>query len=144
VFDMGVGRCLWFGCGADVERIGRTVASFSPTRQPDLWSGLGVACTYAGGVGETVVKAVRDLAGPHEAHLKQGAVFATKLRHRAGNVVEHTELACQVLCGLSVEEAVHMVDAAFEGLPPDGAEPAYEILRRRVQNQLTLAEELHR
>jgi hypothetical protein len=37
---------------------------------------------------------------------------------------------------------MRMVDAAFEGLPPDGREPAYEVLRRRVQVQFELSEEL--
>jgi hypothetical protein len=74
--------------------------------------------------------------------LKQGSVFAVKLRHRAGTVVEHTKLACQTLAGLSAEEAVRMVNAAFLDLPSNGMEPAYEILRRQVQVQLALREEL--
>jgi enediyne biosynthesis protein E3 len=76
------------------------------------------------------------------SHLRQGSDFAVKLRHRAGTVVEHTKLACQMLAGLSAEEAVRMVNAAFLGLPSDGKEPAYEILRRQVQVQLALREEL--
>jgi enediyne biosynthesis protein E3 len=145
VFDQGLGRCLWFGYGADVERIGQAVASFPAHRRRDLWSGLGVASTYAGGVGESDLKALAELATPHQAHLRQGSVFAVKLRHRAGNVVAHTELACQVLSGLSVAEAVRLVDTIREGLPPDSAqEPAYEVLRRRVQDQLASTMELHK
>jgi hypothetical protein len=75
-------------------------------------------------------------------HLKQRSVFAVKLRHRAGTVVEHTKLPCQTLAGLSAEEAVRMVNAAFLGLPSDGKQPAYEILRRQVQDQLALREGL--
>jgi hypothetical protein len=74
--------------------------------------------------------------------LKQGSVFAVKLRHRAGTVVEHTKLACQTLAGLSGEEAVRMMNAAFSGLSSDGKEPAYEILRRQVQVPCALREEL--
>jgi hypothetical protein len=55
---------------------------------------------------------------------------------------KHTKLACQTLAGLSAEEAVRTVNAAFLGLPSDGKEPAYEILRRQVQVQLALREEL--
>jgi hypothetical protein len=57
-------------------------------------------------------------------------------------VVEHTRLPCRTLAGLSAEEAVRMVNAAFLGLPSDGKKPAYEILRRQVQVQLVLSEEL--
>jgi len=139
VFDQGLGRVMWFGCGADVDRIGRTVSAFSPARHADLWSGLGVACTYAGGLEEMGMKALADRAHPYQVHLQQGSVFATKLRHRAGNVVAHTERACLTLAGLSVAEAVALVDAAFNGLPPDNEqEPAYETLRCRVQHSLTI------
>jgi hypothetical protein len=141
-FDQGLGRVLWFGCGADIGRVVRTVAKFPASRQPDLWSGLGVAATFAGGVAEEELKALAEASGPYEAHLKQGSVFAVKLRHRADTLVENTELACQTLAGLSAEGAVRMVDAAFEDLPSDGPEPAYEVLRRRVQVQLASREEL--
>jgi hypothetical protein len=56
---------------------------------------------------------------------------------RAGTVLEHIKLA-----NLSAEEAVHMTNAALHGLPSDGKEPADEILRRHVQVQLALREEL--
>jgi hypothetical protein len=35
-------------------------------------------------------------------------------------MVEHTKLGCQTPAGLSAEEAVRMVNAAFLGLPSDG------------------------
>ena len=75
-------------------------------------------------------------------HLKQGSVFAVKLRHRAGTVIEHTKLPCRTPAGLSAEEAVRMLNAAFLGLPCGGKQPAYEILRRQVRDQLALREGL--
>jgi hypothetical protein len=142
VFDHGLGRVLWFGCGADVERVVRTVATFPAERRSDLWCGLGVAATFAGAVRADELRALGAASNGHEAHFKQGCVFAAKLRHRAGTVVPHTELACEVLAGLSVDEAVRMADTAFEGLPPDGEVPAYEALRLRVQHQLASTREL--
>ncbi len=148
VFDQGLGRCLWFGGGADVDYLAQTVAAFPHERRGDLWSGLGVACTFAGGVGEAALKTLCQAAAPYGSHLRMGSVFAALLRQRAGIVVEHTERACQVVCGLSVAEAVRLVDAAFEGLPVAGPgdppELSYVTLRRRVQNQLAPTEELQR
>src|SRR5262249_43750809 len=46
-FDQGLGRSLWFVHGADVERIASSVKSFSVRRRGDLWSGVGLAATYA-------------------------------------------------------------------------------------------------
>lgn len=42
-FDQGLGRSLWFVDGADVRLIPRTISSFPDDRQPDLWSGVGLA-----------------------------------------------------------------------------------------------------
>src|SRR3954447_2151806 len=46
VFDQGLGRSLWFVEGAEVSRIAATIAAFLPSRQADLWSGVGLACAY--------------------------------------------------------------------------------------------------
>ena len=47
VFDAGLGRSLWFVCGADPERLAAEICRFAPERQADLWAGVGLACCYA-------------------------------------------------------------------------------------------------
>src|SRR5262249_6428957 len=137
VFDQGLGRSLWFVNGADISRIAKTITSFPSTRQGDLWSGIGLASAYAGGVDRTSIKVLCDAAGCYRAHLSQGAAFAAKARQRAGNPVAHTEMACQVLCRLSAVDAARITDEAFLDLPADGDEPAYEVWRRRIREQLS-------
>jgi hypothetical protein len=110
VFDQGLGRSLWFVDGADVLRISCTVASFEPERHADLWSGLGLACAYAGGVGHAAIEAMRIAAQPYTPQLAQGVAFAAKARQRANNPAAHTEMACKVLCGLSAEAAALITD----------------------------------
>jgi enediyne biosynthesis protein E3 len=136
VFDQGLGRSLWFVEGADVLRISSTIASFTPERRADLWSGAGLACAYAGGVDQASIKALRMAARAYTPHLAQGAAFAAKARHRANNPAAHTEMACKVLCGLSIEAAALITDVALERLPGDGEEPAYEVWRQRIQRSL--------
>jgi hypothetical protein len=48
VIDQGIGRALWFVCGADTDRLAETIAGFALSRRPDLWSGVGLAAAYAG------------------------------------------------------------------------------------------------
>jgi len=48
VVDQGIGRALWFVCGADTGRLAETIAGFALERRPDLWSGVGLAAAYAG------------------------------------------------------------------------------------------------
>lgn len=133
VFDQGLGRSLWFVEGADVIRIPAAITRFPASRQADLWSGIGLACAYAGGVDCGETEQLRAAADPYRPHLAQGAAFAAKTRQRAGNPSAHTEQACRVLCGMSALEAASVTDAALHDLPMQSVEPAYEIWRRRIQ-----------
>jgi hypothetical protein len=135
-FDQGLGRSLWFVEGADASQIAAAIAAFPQARQPDLWSGVGLACAYAGGRDEAHLELLREAAGPYLVQAAQGAAFAAKARQRAGNPAPHTELACDVLCGRSAQAAAAVTDRALQDLPPDGAEPAYEIWRRRIQKSI--------
>ncbi len=133
LFDQGLGRGIWFASGALVDRVVMTIATFPSTRQADLWSGVGLACAYAGGVNRTEIESLLTAAGSYRLQLARGAAVAAKGRQQAGNPAPHTDLACQVFCGVSSEQAAHIIDETREGLPVDGAEPAYEIWRQRTQ-----------
>jgi hypothetical protein len=135
VFDQGFGRCLWFVEGAEAGRIARTIDGFAPERRGDLWSGVGLASVYAGEVSEAELHTLRDAAGAFAPQLAQGAAFAAKARQRAGNLKPYHDLACGVLCGLTAADAAQVSDEALENLPADGAQPAYEIWRQRIQQR---------
>jgi hypothetical protein len=149
-FDQGVGRALWFVDGAEVDRIGVTIEEFRAPRQSDLWSGVGLACGYAGGASASALHALRARAGAHAAHLAQGVAFAAKARLHAGTMAPHTELACRIVCSLGAEETAAITDRALppstrpetKGARPDevtlgsDGEPAYEEWRRRIREEL--------
>ncbi len=135
-FDVGVGRRLWFTPGDEVGHIVETVAAFPPSRQGDLWTGIGEACTFAGGRGESALRDLHQAAGPYAPQLGQGVTFAARVRERGGNPAPHTELACRLLCGMSAGAAAALTDAALAGLPPDGEIPAFEVWRCRIQDRI--------
>jgi enediyne biosynthesis protein E3 len=134
VFDQGLGRSFWFVHGGNVELIARAISNFSSDRQSDLWSGLGLAATYAGIVSEEVLQKIRERSGPFHPQLAQGAAFAAKARQRAGNSTDYVQRAAKVLCDATADDAARVTDAALENLPADAAVPAYEIWRRRIQD----------
>ena len=135
-FDQGLGRSLWFVEGADVRRIAATIDGFHAARRADLWSGVGLACAYAGGVGAATVAELQQAAGDYLGEVAQGAAFAAKTRQRAGNPAEHTETACRILCGLSADEAARVTDVELTGLAAEGSKPAYEVWRERIRVRL--------
>jgi hypothetical protein len=136
-FDQGLGRSMWFRYGADAARLPGVVAAFAPERRADLWSGIGLAATYAGGVSRAALLALRAQAAPYQAQLAQGAAFAAQTRRRARNLAEHNDEACAVFCHCSAEQAASVTNQALVDLPADQELPAYEIWRRRIQDSFT-------
>jgi hypothetical protein len=132
-FDQGLGRSLWFIDGADIKRIPSTIAGFPLTRRADLWSGIGLACAYAGGVDGEAIQVLAAASENYRPQLAQGTAFAAKARQLAGNPAAHTELACQIICNVSAENAAQITDDALMDLPGEDAEPAYEVWRHRIQ-----------
>jgi len=135
-FDQGLGRSMWFVMGTSATKIAETIEAFDESRRADLWSGVGLAATYAGGGDEENLLALRTAAEAYLPHLAQGSAFAVKARLRAGNPTENMRIACETLCGMSTSDAEGLVDSAMQNLPASTAIPAYEIWRRRIQSQI--------
>jgi hypothetical protein len=99
-----------------------------------------LGCAYAAGVEREAISALKSAAGSYLPQLAQGASFAAKARQRAGNPTAHTEMACQVLCGMSAEKAAEITDKTLENLPYNQGESAYEIWRQRIQAYFAVEE----
>jgi enediyne biosynthesis protein E3 len=138
VFDQGLGRSMWFVKGADVAMVASTINAFPFVRRDDLWSGVGLACAYAGGCGPAAIESLRTAASEHLPALAQGVAFAAKTRQRAANLNAHTETVSRVICGLSANDVAAITDTALEGLHKEGELPAYEEWRRRIRNKIAL------
>lgn len=133
VFDQGLGRSLWFVAGADPIAVASAIQAFPHVRWADLWSGAGLACAYAGGVGGQAISTLMAAAGAYRPHVAQGVCFAAKARSRAGNPAAHTALACDVVWGLPAETVAAISDQALDGVPRREREHAYEMWRTRIR-----------
>jgi hypothetical protein len=131
--DQGIGRALWFIHGADPGKVAAAVRRFAPSRQADLWSGVGLASTFAGGCPADGLGRLAEDAGRHRADLALGSVFAVKGRTHAGFVPGHTVLAAEQLTGLSVEGADALADRTEVEAHGSGPLPQYEIWRQRIR-----------
>ena len=133
IFDQGLGRSMWFVFGANPILIANAIGRFDPARQSELWAGVGLAATYAGGVGQDRLQKIMDASGPHAAALRQGAVFAAQARQRADNAAPHAKLACKVFLGLDLPEAAEI---ACDCLPTAGDDMAsYQRWRLAIQDR---------
>jgi enediyne biosynthesis protein E2 len=134
--DQGIGRALWFICGAQAPAVTAAVRGFATSRQADLWSGVGLAAGFAGGCDIEALHALRREAGEHAGELAIGAVFAVRARSYAGLVPAQTERAVAAFCDMSVPAAVTLADdtAVAESAGPV---PAYELWRRNIHAKVT-------
>ena len=135
VFYQGLGRSLWFVKGADACAITHTISMFPPQFHSDAWSGVGLACAYAGGMNQAQLEELRRHAQAHRAALAQGAAFAAGARQLAGNPASHTQLACHVLCCMDAIQAAALCDQTLEQTAGMGACP-YQEWRMSLQRTL--------
>jgi hypothetical protein len=134
--DQGVGRALWFIHGAEPAGVAAAVDRFAEHRRADLWAGVGLAATFAGGCPAEGLAALRASAGKYRRELGQGAVFAAKARHYSGTVPPESELGVGVLAGLTVPAACGLADDTAVTEPEGGPTPNYETWRRRVRDRI--------
>ncbi|WP_412543683.1 DUF1702 family protein [Longispora sp. K20-0274] len=131
--DQGIGRALWFIHGGQVSDVASAVGRFASGRRADLWSGVGLAATFAGGAGPADLAALRRSAGDYAPDLAQGSVFAAKARAFSGYEPAHTEVAIGALADMTVAKASAFADdVAVDGLGSTTV-PAYEVWRAKVR-----------
>jgi hypothetical protein len=133
IFYQGLGRSLWFMHGCDFRKISQAIFGFPATYQVDAWSGIGLACAYAGGVLEGEMEEAVSLAGHFTLALAQGAAFAAKARQLAGNEAAHTERACAVFACVNAQQAAAVCDQALAMVDTNSSSP-YQQWRELVQN----------
>ena len=90
---------------------------------------------------ETELREFKKAAADYRSEVAQGCAFAATARVHAGLVVPHTELATQVICGITPEQAAKVCENALPaqvlaGPPESGELPAYEVWRQRIAAEL--------
>jgi enediyne biosynthesis protein E3 len=143
LFDSGLARSLWWSLGARPQPIARAIGDFPAARRPEMWCGIGVAAAYAGGAGEGALLELRGLAGPCRADFLSGIPFATRMRQKGRNPSPVTGRACELLLGISADEAADWLAAAVERVVADESvarevrlRDSYLLVRRRLVEDL--------
>ena len=142
-FDRGIGRALWFMFSGDFNGITSQIKTFPKERHADIWAGIGVASTYAGGVDTEALQTFKSAAGPYASYMAVGSSLASSVRYHADNIVPHNNLAASVYCGMSAEEAAKLTIQVQESLTIDPQEPVYtpepvyETFRETIRSQFS-------
>jgi enediyne biosynthesis protein E3 len=141
VFDQGLGRSLWFVCGADPSQIVMSINRFAEERHRDLWSGVGLACSYAGGCTPQEISSLMTYADGYCGHFQQGVAFGCEARARAGSLTENSEVVCALVCGRSASEVARLTrETQIAAKESTGPVELYELWRERLRAALTICE----
>jgi enediyne biosynthesis protein E3 len=133
--DQGAGRALWFHAGAEPDRIASVITGFPPTRQPDLWAGIGLAAAYTGAQPAEVAEQLTARAGRCRDQVAQGAAFAAKAHDLSGGIPRESAAAIEALTGASAETAASWTDAAYATAVQEADTPAaYERWRALIRS----------
>ena len=135
-YDQGVGRVAWFACCGQVEPVIALLAAFDPVRAVDLWAGVGLACTYAGGVSIAEIHRLLHAAGPHASSMRQGICFAATARHRAGNALPHTHEVCRGVLDQDLASVAQIAYNAEPTLEEGESSSSFELWRERIRTAL--------
>lgn len=136
-YDNGVGRALWFYAAGEPEKIANTIDTFSPERRGAIWSGIGLAATYAGGVSFEKLEQLKVLSKEYVLQLGQGAVLAIHTRFTAGNENDYVNLASKALVGVEAKKTEKIAKKYKEELYDNkfvNGEPSFQIFLKRIRN----------
>lgn len=139
--DQGIGRALWFINGGDPAGAAAAVRRFDPSRHADLWSGVGLAATFAGGCPPEGLAALLTAAGEHRPEVSLGSVLAAKARQHSGHVPPHVAASLAALTGLSPQEAGDLADRTEVPFDTSGPVPPYERWRHRIRESFVAVTE---
>lgn len=144
LFDCGMGRSLWWTQGASPPRIRRAIDRFSEERRGDMWCGIGVAASYAGGVEDEILDDLLDQSGTWSFDFLSGFPLSARMRQKGQNPSPWTDRACVRLLNLTAAAAADLVvdhvgaitaDLERRGRTP--MEDGYGLLREGLRNAVT-------
>jgi len=137
-YDQGVGRALWFVACGDLAIAKELIDHLdcNSDRGQDLWSGLGLAITYAGGELPNSPENIID--SRYLPSLAQGCAFALEARSKQGFFPKNCkEVAKLLIPSISINDCVALVKESLSEVRNRNVDEQYEFWRVRVRDKLS-------
>src|SRR5262249_432694 len=120
---------------ADVTLVIDRVQAFDEARRGDLWSGLGIACCYAGNTGKDELLRLLTAAGRFAPHFRLGVMGGAQARIAAGHPPHPPHPPCRTLTGRAPVEAATLAATVERDVLADRAiapGSLHELFRERI------------
>jgi len=105
-FDQGLGRRLWYISKGEANVLVQLIQPFNLSRHADLWRGVGIACGYVGGFKREHLEQLMMFSNEFSNQLSTGIKLAAISRSASDSVSCDIELACNIICGKSLNDVV--------------------------------------
>jgi hypothetical protein len=91
--------------GGNADYLHAHVQKFPVEWHSCIWSGVGLAATFASGSSDSNLERLRSLASTHHPYLAQGSAFAATALSLSNCTQPFHSICCEKLCGLSIAQA---------------------------------------
>ncbi|GAA1239326.1 DUF1702 family protein [Prauserella halophila] len=130
----GCGRALWFIESAGVPAVCATIGAAPAAARPHLWSGVGLASCYAGGVEADGFAELAAACGDYWPHLAQGSIFGVAARVRSGVVPRYTSVGSRAVLDRDPATVANWSEQALAGIESRGDLAAYGEWKSRLRH----------
>ena len=96
-FNQGLGRFFWHISDGDANKLPRFLSLVEKKRLGDVWRGIGIAFTYAGGVKKSEILDVLTISKEYKKDFKSGVVLALQTRCLSKNTFKDSLFIKDVL-----------------------------------------------
>jgi hypothetical protein len=95
--DAGLGRALWYQSRGTLSKLIDLLSFFTESRHPALWSGIGLASCFVGGLNHNEMHDLFNLAGNHQSSFQLGVRAAIESREKSGIHTHSEELFSSIV-----------------------------------------------
>jgi hypothetical protein len=96
-FDAGLGRALWYQSKGEYPRLTELLNLFPESRKPALWSGIGLASCFVGGLTKNEITELVSLSGTYNSNFKHGVRAAIESREKSGILTDSEKNFASIL-----------------------------------------------
>ncbi|GAA3648142.1 DUF1702 family protein [Flavivirga jejuensis] len=137
-YDNGLGRALWFYNSGEPKKIKNTINTFPKERRANIWSGIGLAAAYAGGISNDKIPKLKSSSGIYQIMLAQGALLAAHTRYTAGNP-HKDDITVKLLTGISglkCHKKALEFKQRFQGEKYIDGKPSFQVFLEHIREWL--------
>lgn len=119
-YDQGIGRSIWYKCEGNIIECKELIESFSSTRQPNMWKGIGIASAYIGGCDEKMIQEIFVMADQYQSKLSFGAAMVAKGRSKSETINSDIDKFCLAWLNLTAQETAMTIQKLFSDSKMEG------------------------